>query len=534
MMNLSRWKVIAVVLSVIFGVLFTLPNLLPEQTRASLPGFFPKQTLNLGLDLQGGSYLLLEVDTEALRAERLVNTVEDTRVTLNGERIGFSNLRQQNGEITLTVNEPARQSEAATVLRNTLGAPVAGTPGGRDIVVRTEGEAGIRISFVEEAMNAEAGKAVEQSIEIIRRRIDELGTKEPTIIRQGVNRIVVQAPGESDPERLKDVIGQTAKLTFQMVDETADLAAAAQGRAPPGSEVLPMEEGPTPFIVVRRRALVSGEMLTDARQAFDQQSGQPVVSFRFNSQGARRFGEATSANVGKRFAIVLDGKVISAPNIQTPITGGSGQITGNFTPESANNLAVLLRAGALPAPLTVEEQRTVGAELGADAVRAGQVSTGVGFVAILAFMLLAYGGLFGGISVVALLINGVLIIAVMSVTQATLTLPGIAGLILTLAVAVDANVLIYERMRDEVRSGRPILSAMDAGFSRAMTTIIDANVTTILAALIMFQFGSGPVRGFAWTLSIGVITSVFSAVLVTQVLLAWWFRATRPKTLPIV
>ena len=250
--------------------------------------------------------------------------------------------------------------------------------------------------------------------------------------------------------------------------------------------------------------------------------------------GARRFGEATASSIGQRFAIVLDGKVISAPVIRSAITGGSGMISGSFTPESANDLAVLLRAGALPAPLTVEEQRTVGAELGADAVRAGQISTGIGFVTILVFMVLAYGGLFGGISVIALLVNALLIFAIMSVTQATLTLPGIAGLILTLAVAVDANVLIYERMRDEVRAGRTAIAAMDAGFSKAMSSIIDANVTTILAALIMFQFGSGPVRGFAWTLSIGVVTSVFTAVLVTQVLLALWFRAARPKTLPIV
>jgi preprotein translocase subunit SecD len=274
-------------------------------------------------------------------------------------------------------------------------------------------------------------------------------------------------------------------------------------------------------------------MLVDAQPNFDQQTGQPVVTFRFNGQGARRFGDATSQNVGKRFAIVLDKKVISAPVIQGPIMGGNGQITGSFTTESANDLALLLRAGALPAPLNVEEQRTVGAELGQDAIEAGTFSTIVGFIAILVFMLLAYGLLFGGISILALLVNGLLIVAIMSVTQATLTLPGIAGLILTLAVAVDANVLIYERMRDEVRGGRPLISAMDAGFSRAMATIIDANLTTLLAALIMFQFGSGPVRGFAWTLSIGVLTSVFTAVFITQVLLAWWYRTARPKTLPI-
>lgn len=535
MMNLSRWKVVVAILAVVLGVLLSLPNVLPQKTLDALPGFLPRQKLNLGLDLQGGSQLLLEVDTAALRAERLTNTIEDVRAVLTREQIPFSDLRQLNGEVVARITDPAKVPQAARVLRNEIGAPLAGTPGGRDTSIQaSQSEQTVRVSFVQEAMNAEASRAVEQSIEIIRRRIDELGTREPTILRQGANRIVVQAPGESDPERLKNVIGQTAKLTFQMVDESVPLADAVNGRVPPGSVLLPYEGGETPVIVVRKRALVTGEMLTDAQQAFDQQTGQAIVTFRFNGQGARRFGDATAKNIGKRFAIVLDNKVISAPTIQSAITGGSGQISGNFTAESANDLAVLLRAGALPAPLKVEEQRTVGAELGADAVRAGQLSTAVGFAAILIFMLLSYGGLFGGISVVALLVNGLLIVAMMSLTQATLTLPGVAGLILTLAVAVDANVLIYERMRDEMRAGRSVLAAMDAGFSRAMGTIIDANVTTLLAALIMFQFGSGPVRGFAWTLSIGVLTSVFTAVLVTQVLLAWWFRAARPKTLPIV
>ncbi|MDP3745789.1 MAG: protein translocase subunit SecD [Phenylobacterium sp.] len=534
MMNLSRWKVIAVIVSVIFGVLFALPVALPQSARDALPAFMPRQTLNLGLDLQGGSYLLLEVDTDALRVEKLTNLVEDVRTTLRDEKIVFGDLRQSNGEVSVLITDPAQVNTAVNTLRTSVAGPLVGAAGGRDTIVESTGGGRIRLAFVPEALNAEAGKAVEQSIEIIRRRIDELGTREPTIIRQGVNRIVVQAPGESDPERLKAIIGQTAKLTFQMVDDSVSLEEAAAGRVPPGSELLPSEDGYSTILLVKKRALVTGEMLTDAQQSFEQQTGAPVVSFRFNGQGARRFADATTQNVNRRFAIILDGKVISAPSINEPITGGSGQISGNFTTESANDLALLLRAGALPAPLNVEEQRTVGAELGADAVRAGMISTIVGFVAILIFMLLSYGLLFGGISVIALLANALLIVAVMSLFQATLTLPGIAGLILTLAVAVDANVLIYERMRDELRSGRSVISAMDAGFSRAMTTIIDANVTTILAALIMFQFGAGPVKGFAWTLSIGVVTSVFTAVLITQFLLALWFRTARPKTLPIV
>ena len=533
MMTLSRWKVIAAIASVIFGILFTLPNVLPKSVVDTLPGVF-QQRLNLGLDLQGGSYLLLEVDTNALRAERLTNMIEDVRKTLRDNATDFTDLAQVDGGVSVRITDPAKLTDAANLLRNVIGNPLSGTTGGKDVNVQVGGDQRVRMTFVEQAMAAEAGKAVEQSIEIIRRRIDALGTKEPSIVRQGIDRIVVQAPGESDPERLKSVIGQTAKLTFQMVDETVPVNEAVAGRIPPGSQLLPSGDGYSPAYLVRKRALVSGEMLTDARQSFDSQTGTAVVSFRFNGQGARRFGDATAQNIGRRFAIVLDNKIISAPVIQGAITGGSGQITGNFTVESANELAVLLRAGALPAPLKVEEQRTVGAELGADAVRAGKISTAVGFVSILVFMLLAYGLLFGGISVVALTINGLLIIAVMSVTQATLTLPGIAGLILTLAVAVDANVLIYERIRDEIRAGQMVITAMGAGFSRAMTTIIDANVTTLLAAGIMFMVGTGPVKGFAFTLAIGVLTSVFTAVLITQVMLAWWFQSVRPKTVPIV
>lgn len=533
MMSLSRWKIIATVLALIFGFVFSLPNVLPATVRDALPGFVPKQTLNLGLDLQGGSSLLLEVNTTALRAEKLVNLIEDTRKTLRDEQIAFSDLANVGGEVLVRITDPAQVSEAANVLRKSVGQPLPGAPGGRDVVLSMPGNQRIRLAFVQEAINAQANMAVQQSIEIIRRRIDELGTREPTILRQGLNRIVVQAPGESDPQRLREVIGKTAKLTFQMVDETVSAEEAAAGRMPPGSMLYESEDQYAKQYLLRRRVVVDGGMLTDAQMRFDQQTTRPVVTFRFDGQGARRFGDATSQNIGKRFAIVLDEKVISAPVIQSAITGGSGQITGNFTEQSANDLAVLLRAGALPAPLDVVEQRTVGAELGADAVRAGQISTGVGFFAILVFMLLSYGLLFGGIAVAALIVNGMLIIGIMSVFQGTLTLPGIAGLILTLAVAVDANVLIYERMRDEIRAGRGIISSMDAGFSRAMVTIIDANVTTILAALIMMNFGSGPVKGFALTLFIGVLTSVFTAVLITQVLLAWWFRTTRPKALPI-
>ena len=533
MMTLSRWKVIAVLAALVFGILFALPNVLPAGVRDSLPPFMPKKTLNLGLDLQGGSYLMLEVDTAALKREKTGNLAEDVRKIASEKRIPFAGLTQSADGVTVRIVDPSQVDDAFNAFNRGIPQPLR-TGAGFDVAVRRGGDQTISLRFTEQGLNEQSSSAVAQSIEIIRRRIDGLGTKEAAITRQGANRIVVQAPGESDPEKLKNVIGQTAKLTFQMVDPSVDAQEIAQGAPlPPGAELLPSTDGYAPAYVVRRRAEVSGEMLTDAQPSNDSQTGASVVSFRFNSQGAKRFADVSSKNIGRRFAIVLDGKIISAPTIQSAITGGSGQITGNFTAESANNLAVLLRAGALPAPLNVEEQRTVGAELGADAVKAGMTSTIVGFVSILVFMLLAYGLLFGGISVLALMVNGLLIIAAMSATQATLTLPGIAGLILTLAVAVDANVLIYERMRDEFRAGRPLLSSMEAGFSKAMETIIDANLTTLIAAMIMFFSGAGPVRGFAWTLSIGVLTSVFTAVLVTQLLLALWYRSARPKTLPI-
>jgi len=529
MMSLSRWKVLAVVVAAVVGLLFTLPNLVPQSALQSLP--LPKKTLNLGLDLQGGSSLLLEVNTEALMAERLTNMIEDVRTTLTNEQITFTDLGQVAGGINVRITDPGKVSDAQNALRRVLATPLPGAAGGQEITVTGQPDQRIRIAFVPEAFDAEAARAVEQSIEIVRRRIDQLGTKEPDIARQGQNRIFIQVPGESDPERLKNILGQTAKLTFQMVDESATPEDLQAGRAPPGTELLPSQDGPP--LLVKKRSVVTGEMLTSASPGFDQQTGRAVVQFRFNSVGAKRFGDVTSANIGKRFAIVLDRKIISAPVIQSAITGGSGQITGNFTPESANDLAVLLRAGALPAPLKIQEQRTVGAELGADAVRAGTISAVIGLTGVAVFMIGIYGFLFGGISLVGLVVNGLMIIGLMSFTQATLTLPGIAGLILTLSVAVDANVLIYERMRDELRAGRSLISAMDAGFSRAFGTIMDANITHLLSALILFQFGSGPVKGFAWTLSIGVLTTVFSAVVVTQVLLGWWFKATRPKTLPI-
>ncbi|MBX9614629.1 MAG: protein translocase subunit SecD [Caulobacteraceae bacterium] len=528
MIQLSRWKVTLVALSLVFGVLLAFPNLLSPAQRASLPGWVPSNALNLGLDLQGGSYLLLEVDVAAMREKRVDNLVEDVRVSLREAGIATNQITREAGGAVVTLADPSRQDAAYEALSGLIGPVNAG--GAAERQAQRLGQGRVRLSFTQATMDSMGSTAVDQSIEVVRRRIDSLGTREPSITRQGAERIVVQAPGESDPAALERVIGQTAQLTFQMVDVENSVVDAVAGRVPPDAQLLQDDVG-TPYLV-KRRVLVSGENLTRAGVGADE-SGRPAIDFRFDGQGARRFGEATAANIGRPFAIILDGKVISAPTIQSPITGGTGQITGSFSIAEASELVNLLNGGALPAPLTVEERRTVTAELGADAVAAGALSTALGFVIIVVFMFLAYGFLFGGISVIGLLLNGILIVAAMSLTQATLTLPGIAGLILTFAVAVDANVLIYERMRDEARAGRSVIASMDAGFNKAWGTILDANLTTLVAALIMFMFGAGPVRGFAWTLTIGVFTSVFSSVLVAQVLLAYWLKTARPKKLPI-
>jgi preprotein translocase subunit SecD len=529
MLALSRWKIILVLGSVIFGILFSLPNVLPDKVLASWPGFLPHQRLNLGLDLQGGSSLLYEVDTDALKKERLSDLGEEATQELRDAQITFQGLTTVNGVVAVKINDLTQLDQASTAL-NKVGGTVAGA--GREVTVTHDAAGNFTIALTTQALQQGTSNAVAQSIEIIRRRIDAIGTKEPDIRQQGTDRIAIEAPGESDPEKLKNIVGQTAKLTFQMVDESIANPQGLDTLVPPDDQVMAEDNKREPFIVVKKRVSVDGGMLTHAQQGFSPQNNEAVVEFRMNGAGAHRFGQITTENVGHRFAIVLDSKVISAPIINTPIIGGSGEIEGNFTTESANQLALLLNSGALPAPLKVVEEGTVGADLGADAVKAGVIGLSIGAVLIFTFIILAYG-LFGIFAAIALVVNVLMMFGTLSMTQATLTLPGIAGLILTMAVAVDANVLIYERMRDEANSGRAAMAAADHGYRRALTSILDANVTTMIAALIMFSFGAGPVKGFAWTLSIGVVTSVFSAVLVTQLLIGWWFRITRAKTLPI-
>lgn len=529
MIQLARWKVIVVIVAAVLGLLYAAPNLMSPAQREAMPGWAPRNALNLGLDLQGGSYLLLEVDIEDLRTQRVSNLADEVNTALNTAGIGHQIPVEGQYEVTITINEASDSDEALTTLRAL--SQIDANSGQQTLTIRRLDDRRFTVGFSEAQFSRESSEAVQRSIEVIRRRLDETGTNEINPVRQGRDRIVVTAPGVSDPAQIERLIGQTARLTFhEVADPNRTAEAMAAGRAPYGYMMVTDDQGQPRML--RERPLLTGEMLTRSQVQSDI-NNQPAVGLTFNAEGARIFGDYTTRNVGSAFAIILDDRVVSVATIQEPIPGGTGQISGVGGYERAGEMVTLLNAGALPARLNVEERRVVGAELGADAVRGGAIATTVAFVGVLVFMVLAYGFLFGGISVLALVVNGVLIIAAMSLIQASLSLPGIAGLILTLAMAVDANVIIYERMRDEVRTGKSPIAAMDAGFARAWVTIVDANLTTLIAAWIMFFFGSGPVKGFAWTLSIGVITSVFTAVLITQVCLGLWVRMARPKTLPI-
>jgi preprotein translocase subunit SecD len=525
MLYFANWKILLICGVCALGVILSLPNLFTPQQLAFLPKQIPHRQVALGLDLRGGSYLLLEVDVAAAQRDHLNAIVDNVRNALRDAKIGYTGLNVEGDAITFTIRDRDRIEDARQVL--------AKIDTELTVEIGSDGAGTMRFGAV--ATETRRRQAVEQSIEIIRRRIDETGTKEPTIQRQGQDRILVELPGVDNPEHVKALLGRTAKLTFQLVDESVGVEDARKGRLPPGDEILSAEEGrgnrsgPTAY-VIRKRIMVGGDTLTDAQATF--QNNEPVVSFKFDGAGARRFGEATTANVHKRFAIVLDNKVISAPEIREPITGGSGIISGSFTVQSASDLALLLRAGALPAPITILEERTVGAELGADSIHAGAVASIVGVALVIVFMVLFYG-LFGIFADVALLFNLTLMLGALSLLGATLTLPGIAGIALTMGMAVDANVLIYERIREEVRGGRSLLSSLEAGFTRAFGTILDSHVTTLVAGILLYLLGSGPVKGFAVTLSIGVLTSLFSAILVTRLQIVTWARRTKPKAIPL-
>src|SRR4051794_22744513 len=530
MLDFPRWKVWTISLVIAIGILFSIPSLIAgTPAAASWPKWLPQYKISLGLDLAGGSHLLLEADQSDAQKSRLL-AMEDSVSTELGRdpRIDIGDISTAGGRLSFMVRDPT-QVDAAFDRMQKLTRPIALT-GTRDWDVQVVDSTRIVLTPTPGGTAQALKDAMGVARDVVRRRIDPSGTKEITVITEGGNRILVEVPGVEDPEALKRLIGQTARLEFKLVDLSANQQDVQQGRAPPGSQVLPMADG-NGSIAVKRRVMVSGDQLTDAKQGFDQ-DGRPDIEITFNTAGARRFGRTTQENVGKPFAIILDDRVLSAPNINEPILGGRAQITGSFTVQSAHDLSVSLASGKLPVKLNVIEERTVTAELGAASIHKGAIASIVAVVGVILFMLVTYGR-FGVYATVALVVNAFLILGIMSIFNATLTLPGIAGFILSIGAAVDANVLINERIREEMRRGRRLIDAVETGYHEAFRAIFDANVTHVISAGIMAYFGSGPVRGFAVVLMIGVVTSVFTAVYFTRMLVALWIRRARPRALHI-
>ena len=526
MVHLPRWQIVLILLVVLGGIVLASPNLLltrEEANRLEDQGSaIPHQQIALGLDLQGGVHLLMQVHLDEAFTEDRENLADGVRGALSEAGVLPGQLGIIGDAVEITFDSPADAEQGRDVIR-----------GLRDgIAVEGVDDTTLRVTFTEAALNQRSGEVMSQAVEVIRRRIDQTGTREASVQRQGDDRIIVQVPGFNDPARLKALIGEPAVMSFRFVNENA----VPGERIPPSYEVLPaaaseQRPGLPNQYVVSKRVMVRGDLLTDAQPTFDQ-DGRPAVSFSFNHLGAKLFGDATRENVGRIFAIILDDEVISAPRIQSAITGGNGIITGSFTVEETRDLALLLRAGALPAPVSYLEERTVGPGLGADSILAGEIASVLGMIFVVVFMVAAYG-LFGVMASIALTVNLILLMAALSLLQATLTLPGIAGIVLTIGMAVDANVLVFERIREELRNGRGPITAVDAGYKRAMATIFDSNLTTLIAALLLFQFGSGPIKGFAVTLSLGLITSMFSAIMVTRLMVALWLRRRRPQALAL-
>lgn len=523
MVYITRWKIILVLAICALGLAYASPNLMTRDFLSEVPSPLPNKQMNLGLDLRGGAHLLIEAKVEDAVREGLESLQQGVRAALRAAKLQYRGLGVIPNGVAVTVLNDSDYGTAREAL-----APLA-----QGMTLERSGQR-FSLVFTEQTLRERRAAVLEQAITILNIRVNALGLTEPTIQRQGANRILVQAPG-GDPEALKRIIGKTAKMTFHLLEP--EVTTFDPNRRPrPGTMILPerREPGAAPapptYYLVKKRVEVSGENLVDSQPTVEQ--GRPVVSFRFDPVGARRFGNVTRRNVNRPFAIVLDNEVISAPQIREPILGGSGIISGNFTTESARDLALLLRSGALPVPLTIIEERSVGPSLGADSIQAGKIASIAALVAVIIFMGFAYGR-FGVMANVALALNLVLIAAALSVLQATLTLPGIAGIVLTIGMAVDANVLVFERIREEARAGRTPMSAVDTGYQRAFTTIIDANLTTFIAALLLYMFGSGPIKGFAVTLAIGLITSMFSAIMVTRVMVVYWLRKNRPDTLPL-
>ena len=521
MFGYSKIKSWTVILTVLVGIVFALPTFLPtsvyEKTPKDMQSWF--KPITLGLDLQGGSYLLMEVDTNDLIKEKLNGLADLTRSALREEKVRFSGLKVDGESMVLKV----LKTEDLTTVRDTIRKQESDIP----MQIDTEGT-NVTVRYTDEALIIMKRQAVAQSLEIVRKRIDELGTKEPQIQQQGADRIVIQLPGVQDPSEIKALMGKTAKLTFHLVDESTNAMMASMGKISPDSMLMSGDE--TGSIVLKRSVVVGGESLEDARGTYDEH-GRPAVSFSFKSLGAKKFANATRENVGRRLAIVLDGKVISAPTINTPITGGKGIITGSFSVAEANDLALLLRSGALPAPLIVQEERVVGPGLGEDSIKAGTIACILGLAFVFVFMIVVYGG-YGIFVDIALLVNGILLLALLSIFDATLTLPGLAGIALTIAMAVDSNILVFERMKEEMQKGitHPA-ELVNRGFEGAFSAILDGQLTTFFAALFLFWLGSGPVRGFGITLGLGLATTMFTAILVTRMLMTIWITVRKPKTI---
>ena len=514
MYKLSLQRILMILAVCVIGVFYSVPNFVKD-AKTTLPSWW--QPVNLGLDLQGGSSLLLEVDLTSALKDRMQSLEDSARSALKDARVRYQGISSSADGLKIRIEDANARSKAITPLRKMDEGLTVSESNGTLVVI-----------YDEQALNQIKSKLVEQSIEIVRKRIDEYGTNEPIIQSQGYGRILVQLPGIQNPEEVKVLLGKTAKMTFHLVDSSTTVTEAKRGKLKSSSRIIRGSEGEQ-YVIVRKPA-VGGETLTDAGVSF--QDGAAAVSFKFNNLGAKKFGEVTKNNVGEQLAIVLDDEVISAPTIQSAITGGSGVITGNYTSESAQELALLLRSGALPAPLNILEERTVGAGLGADSIKSGVFSSIIGLIGVIVFLILAYG-LFGLFTSITVFLNLFLMLGTLSVIGATLTLPGIAGIILTIGMAVDANVLIFERMREEVKNGRSIKDSIETGFSFAWGTIIDSNLTTLIAAAVLFYFGSGPVRGFAVTLAIGILTSLFTSVTVTRLIITAWYNRFKPKALPL-
>lgn len=511
MKKLSKIKLLLVFFSVIIGFVFALPNFISNLSNSDVPIFLPGKTINLGLDLKGGSYLLLKADMDIVFIEKLENLMGDLRVSFRKNKIAYNNLKVFDNRIVFK----KRNLDTDKVIRDLI------LKTNKNVLITKENNL-FQIEFLKTEKDKIIKSTMTQAIEIVRRRIDETGTNEPSIQQQGVDRIIVQLPGLEDPGRIKKLLGKTAKLTFQLAHPSIVSEELQAGdNPPPGYALLMDDKIPDRFYMINKKVMVSGEMLQDASTSFDR-NNSPSVSFQLSPLGGKKFGRVTGKNIGREFAIILDGKVVSAPTIQSQIFS-NGQITGNFTLEETNDLALVLRSGALPVPMTILEERSVGPGLGSDSISSGKMASIIGIIAVMIFMFISYGS-FGIFANIALFCNIVFIIALLSLLQATLTLPGIAGVVLTMGMAVDANVLIFERIKEEFKLGRKIFDAIESGFERAISTIIDANLTTLFAAIALFSFGSGPIKGFSVTLMIGIITSMFTAIIITKYLVLFYVK----------